>query len=877
MNNKRASLKTWSFLYRRLRRGRGFAFLILTCTLILTCITLILPHLPAAHASNPTLQVVPSSSSYPRQIRVTGTNYGSVEKVAVYWNYSGPGTGTLEKTATTDSTGTFSVLFYVPLTATGTYTIAGVGKSSGLIATAPFQLLPALTITPVAGIAGTSLTLTGKAFGNTETVNIYWNYSTKTHTGTLIAALPGDSTGSFTYTFNAPSGTTLKRVTIAGIGQTTQTTALTDFTVYPPTLALAPIQGSPGSTLTLSAYGFAANEQVNFYWNHTTTPIGSGSTDAIGYLNPATITVPSSASTGGYSITAVGQTSNITSSNTFTIVGTSSKFSITSGPVGVNVALTGRGYTPGESVQVLWNYTGSGTGTAIGQITAGVAGDINGSFIVPTATTGTYTVALVGTTSLDVSQNTFLLSSSLASSPASASPGTSVTISGTGFQPTEQVALYWETTSGQPLATASADANGNISQAIAFPSNAPSGVHSVIGSGLTSQTTLTTSVTVNTNWGGFGLDDPHDRNNTYENGLNSTTVANLKLKWSAYQSASLWSSPVYADGIVYQATSRGILHAYNATTGSLLWQYNTKTVDTEVSAPLVDPSTNTVFYGTITQLISSASDVGLPSPVYGLDAKTGTLKWSIIIPADEYGFPTLAFNTVYVGAARELGPGYVLAIDMVSGNIRWKYFTHSTWGSMAVDTDKGIVFTGNANPNAQILALDAQNGQLIWQLNIPNSPNDTDVGSGLVVKNGLVYANSKNGNVYAVNESNGTVAWSTTVALHYDFSDVSSPALSSSGVIYVGSTDSNLYALNATTGAVIWKVSVGAGISSSPALANGVVYFASTNDTIYALDATNGSTLWSYTTGALSYSSPVVVNGWLYCGSSDGKLYAFSL
>ncbi|HCI78939.1 MAG TPA: hypothetical protein DHW02_04545, partial [Ktedonobacter sp.] len=340
----------------------------------------------------------------------------------------------------------------------------------------------------------------------------------------------------------------------------------------------------------------------------------------------------------------------------------------------------------------------------------------------------------------------------------------------------------------------------------------------------------------------------------------------------------LWSSPVYANGIVYQASSRGILNAYNATTGSLIWQYNTQTVDTEVSAPLVDTNTNTVFYGTITQLISSSTDVGLPSPVYGLDAQTGALKWSMIIPADEYGFPTLAFNTVYVGAARELGPGYVLALDIVTGNVRWEYFTHSVWGSMAVDTGKGIVFTGNANPNAQVLALNAQNGQLLWQFNVPNSSGDTDVGSGITIgNNGLIYANSKNGNTYGINESDGTMAWSTTIALHYDFSDVSSPALSSTGVLYVGSTDTNLYALDAATGAVLWKVSVGAGISSSPALANGVVYFASTNDTFYALDATNGTILWSFTTGALSYSSPIVVNGWLYCASSDGQLYAFSL
>jgi len=840
-------------------------------------LTFIHPHYPAAHASAPTLQVAPSSSPYPRQIRVTGANYGIGENAQVYWNYTGPGTGTLERTATTTSTGTFTVLFYVPLTTTGTYIIGGIGMTSGLIATTSFQLLPSLNVSPVAGIAGTSLTLTGNAFGNTETVNIDWDYSTKTKTGTLITSVISNTTGSFTTTFNAPAATTAKRITIAGIGQSTQAIALTNFTVYPPTLALAPIQGSPNTTLTLSAYGFAANEQVNFYWNHSTASVGTTLADSIGYLNPTTITVPSGSTPGSYAVTATGQTSQISTTSTFTIVAPSSNISVSSGPVGVNINVSGQGYAPGETVNILWDYTGPGTGTNVGQITAGVSGTVIGSFTVPTTTTGSYTVALSGATSQDESQSTFSIINSLAANPVSASPGTNVSLNGTGFQAGEQVSFYWDNVSGQPLTTTSADSRGNIFQAITFPANAASGSHNVIGVGLTSQKTFIEPVTVNTNWGVFGSDDPHDRSNAYENSLGATNVANLKLKWSANVGSGFWSSPVYANGIVYQASSRGVLNAYNATTGSLIWQYNTKTVDTEVSAPLVDPTTNTVFYGTITQLISSSTDVGLPSPVYGLDALTGALKWSLITPADEYGFPTLAFNTVYVGAARELGPGYVLALDIISGNVRWEYFTHSVWGSMAVDTNKGIVFTGNANPNAQVLALNAQTGQLIWQLNVPNSPNDTDVGSGLVVENGLVYANSKNGNVYAINESDGTVVWSSTIALNYDFSDVSSPALSSSGVLYVGSTDTNLYALNAATGAVIWKVSVGAGISSSPALANGVVYFASTNGKFYALDATSGTMLWSFTTGNLSYSSPIVVNGWLYCGSSDGKLYAFSL
>ncbi|HXZ06211.1 MAG TPA: PQQ-binding-like beta-propeller repeat protein [Ktedonobacteraceae bacterium] len=879
MNEREPSLRLASLLRHLIGEKKHITHILLISIIMLASLGFgIASHIQnVARASSAILQVSPTSSTYPRQIKVLGSNYGASEKVQIYWNYSGPGTGILERTATSSSAGAFTVLFYIPLTSTGTYNIAGVGMTSGLIATVSFQLLPSISVTPVAGIAGTTATLTGNAFGVGENVNIYWSYSTKSGTGTLLATVPANSTGSFSYTFNVPSGSPVGRITVAGTGQSSNMTALSSFTIYPPTLALAPVQGSAGTSLSLSAYGFFANEQVNFYWNGGKKALGFATTNGVGYFAPTTITVPAGSTPGSYTVTATGQTSNISATSKFTVIAPNSTLSSISGPVGENVNMSGQGYAPGEMVNILWNYSGPGTGTSVAQITAGVAGAFVGSLIVPAVATGLYPVAAVGMTSNFVSQNTFSVGNGLVASPTSTPPGTNVTISGMGFHKNESVTINLDSSSGPLLATATADNNGNISQSITIPGSTSPGSHNLVGLGLTSHFSYTGTVTVNTNWGAFGFDYPHTRNNSFENSITSANVSSLTLKWTANLGNGFWSSPVYANGIVYQASSRGILNAYNATTGALVWQYNTNTVDTAVSAPLVDPTTNTVFYGTITQLISSATDVGLPSPVYALNAQTGTLEWEAIIPDDEYGFPTLAFNTIYVGSATEDHPGDVLAFDILSGNLKWDYHTHSTWGSVAVDTSTGTVFTGNANPNAQVLALNAQTGQLVWQFNVPNSSGDTDVGSGIAIANGLVYANSKNGNVYALYESNGTMAWSNTIALHYDFSDVSSPALSPNNVLYVGSTDQNLYAINATSGAVLWKAFTNNGISSSPALANGVVYFASQDNSIYAVDANTGNILWSFATGALSYSSPIVVNGWLYCGSDDGKLYAFSL
>ena len=845
----------------------------LACILIMSGTFVALTHRNAAHASgSATINVSPTSGAYlSGPISVTGANFQANESVQVYWNYTGPGTGTLERTAIASGVGAFSVQFPTPLSPTGTYTIAAIGQTSQFVATGTYLLLPEMPVTPLAGGPGSQLTMNGKAFGAGEVVKIYWNY-TGPGTGTLLASPTGDSNGSFSAGASVPTGTAAGRITIAGVGQTSNTVAKFTFTLYPSLLTLAPLRGSSNSPLTLSAYGFKGGEQVSIYWNNGSTPLRTVSTNGFGYMSPLAITVPAKTPPGNYPVKVVGQTSTSTITNTYTVVGPGTSIDRTSGPVGSTVKLSGQGYAPKESVTILWNYTGPGTGTSIGSASAGVTGAFVSSFTVPSATTGAYNVAAVGATSKRVSQNAFTVANGLAANPANTPPGTTVTASGSGYQPGESVNIYWDSTSGSLLATATADVNGNINHTVTTPGNATTGTHSLIGVGQTSAHSFTASLTINTNWGDFGFTLDHHRQNAYENTLAPLNVGNLTLKWSASTAKPFYGSAVYANGLVYQAALGGFLNAYNATTGVPLWQYNTQTGFTNVSSPMVDTTTNTVFFGTVAQW-----NPGIPSPVYALDATSGVLKWSLIIPWDEYGFPTLAFNTIYVGSTHEGGPGSLLALDVLSGHITWQYKSAGgIWGSVAVDASNNTVFTGIGNPVDAVVSLNATTGAFNWQYSVPNSAGDTDVGAGIAIDNGLVYVDSKNGSIYAIHENDGTYAWSTQIATDVD--DVSSPAISSVlGILYVGSIDSNLYALNKQTGAVLWKIPTGGIIKSSPALANGVLYFASEDDKIYAANASNGNVLWSFKTANQSQSSPIVVNGWLYCGSTDGKLYAFSL
>lgn len=869
------SEKLTQFLFDR---RKGVTFVVLMLAFVLGAAITTLPRNFAAHAASATLTISPSGRSYnppDSLIGVTGANYGAHETVKVYWNYTGPGTGTLEGSPTTTASGGFTIHFVTPQAATGTYTIAGVGQTSGSVATGTFKLLPGLFVSPQASGPGTAIQVTGNDFGAGESVKVYWNYSGGT--GTLLGTGTGDSTGSFTINTKVPSPLSLSTggVTIAGVGQTSKTVGLYKATFYAPTVALAPLSGSANISLTVSAYGFKGGEKASIFWNNGTTAVATGPTDVYGYLAPRSIKVPAGTAPGSYPVKVQGLSSHIIATNTYTVVAPASSLNLSTGPVGVSVKVTGKGYAPSETIHIMWNYTGPGTGALVATGKAGFSGTVAIHFNVPAAANGAYTVAAVGVSSTSVTQNTFTLANGLISNPPSSSPRTSITATGSGYQASESVKLYWDSTSGTALATATADAKGNISQTVSLPASATPGPHSLIGVGQTSNTSFTAPVSIDTSWANFGQVPQNLRSNPYENTLSNTNVSNLKLKWQANVGTNNLGSPspVYANGTIYIAGPNGILNAYNATTGSVKWQFNPKTGFPVLSNPLVDAANGLVFFGTL-----GHQNPGSPSPFYAVDANTGALVWSVILPCNEFGEPSLAFQTIYIGTSLNYGPsGTIYALDEVSGKVNWHVTTGGgVWRSIAVDTTAQTVFAGVGDPAFQILALDAITGATKWQIVVPNSSEDLDPGSAMVVANSMVYFSDKNGSVYALHENDGSVAWSTQIA-KISVDDVSTPAVGPNGVLYVGSLDAYLYALNATTGAVVWKAANVGGLDSSPAIVNDVVYFASFNSNIYALDASTDAVLWSYTTGGKSFSSPIVVNGWLYCGSGDGNLYAFSL
>ena len=162
------------------------------------------------------------------------------------------------------------------------------------------------------------------------------------------------------------------------------------FTVIPKVI-LSRLSGSPGNTVTVTGYGFAASDTVTINFNGSSA--GTGYADATSGTWSSSISVPSLAA-GSYNIDFVSSSGASIASQYFSLISIAAiSPSLRSGQVGSSVSLSGTGFLANESVSATFD------GTPVGnQATASSTGAWTISFTVPSSPGGSHTISAYGTT-----------------------------------------------------------------------------------------------------------------------------------------------------------------------------------------------------------------------------------------------------------------------------------------------------------------------------------------------------------------------------------------------------------------------------------------------------------------------------------------------
>jgi outer membrane protein assembly factor BamB len=356
--------------------------------------------------------------------------------------------------------------------------------------------------------------------------------------------------------------------------------------------------------------------------------------------------------------------------------------------------------------------------------------------------------------------------------------------------------------------------------------------------------------------------------------------------------------------LVYNVTYNGVVSAFNAATGGLVWQRSAGS--NVASSPAV--YNGTVYFGTLSGKLEA------------LDAATGAVRCTFTLPVFAPATsPGRFISSPVVGNVDGTGPtvfigdagiqesdngGHFWAITGVgntAGSCRRKWMYDNwpnkgksgtltgVWDEPALAQNSGgtweVVF-GTSNPDQSVYALKAVSGSRLWRFQTVNNGSDEDVGAGPTIglpgsngfAHGVVYIDGKDGIEYALDLLTGTKVWSFTLGAGTSAANgVSEAALAGNTLVVCYAA--RVFALNATTGARKWEAAPGGTIHASPAVSGGtgnqVAFVGDLNGTEYGLNLTNGSKLFAAATGSAFAASAAVAAGMLYF-TAGGKFYAYA-
>jgi outer membrane protein assembly factor BamB len=243
-----------------------------------------------------------------------------------------------------------------------------------------------------------------------------------------------------------------------------------------------------------------------------------------------------------------------------------------------------------------------------------------------------------------------------------------------------------------------------------------------------------------------------------------------------------WSNAAYDNGRVFVVNDSGVLRAFDARTGVLLW-----------SLPLPGQS---MFSSPPTALQGSVfvSGAGSGGTLYAVNSTSGQLLWTQPVVNGDHSAPALSDDGVYVSYTCP----NVAKFDRSSGALLWGYSSGCSGGGGRTPVyAQQQLYVRDAISNPAGYTFDSQSGTLLGRYSAGPAP---------AVAGGVLYALTA-GVLQATSVQTNALAWTFS-----GDGALSSAPLVINQQVYVGSQQGHLYALDVSTGQPVWTTQVGAAI-----------------------------------------------------------------
>jgi alcohol dehydrogenase (cytochrome c) len=283
--------------------------------------------------------------------------------------------------------------------------------------------------------------------------------------------------------------------------------------------------------------------------------------------------------------------------------------------------------------------------------------------------------------------------------------------------------------------------------------------------------------------------------------ITPANVHQLTLAWAFQtgQTQQIKSTPILVNGVLY-VTAPDNLWALDARTARQLWRYTYPT--------------NEGFHIGHRGAAVYKDFVYLTTPdahLVALDAKTGKVRWDVVIAEAKRGFwstnaPLVIRNHVLVGVSGDFDnlPGTLKSIDAETGKTQWTFYSTpppgtpdslsggatggQMWMTGTYDPELNLVYVGTGNPTpvlngparpgdnpwtCSIVALNPDTGTLAWGFQAsPHDTHDWDAAEVPVLVDGsfngaprkMLMQASRNGYFFVLDRTNGKSLLTTPFA-----------------------------------------------------------------------------------------------------------------
>ncbi len=237
---------------------------------------------------------------------------------------------------------------------------------------------------------------------------------------------------------------------------------------------------------------------------------------------------------------------------------------------------------------------------------------------------------------------------------------------------------------------------------------------------------------------------------------------------------------------------------------------------------------------------------------------------------------TVADGKVYAAATT-----HILALDAQDGTLLWQFPEEEKsklgpfYATPTLVADEGLlIVAGFGDKTVYALRVDGEKPTIAWQFPQTGSGNGGAkgqyVGAGTVAE-GLFLIGNGDGHLYALKVKDGTLAWSFATG-----DRVWTQPLVEDGVVYIGSLDHFLYALKLQDGTLLWKTRLNGAVATAPVWIGEHLWIGDFGHRISEIDPRNGEVLWSYQGESWFWAHFAVRGEVLYAADVKGTVYALN-